>query len=153
METLEFLKRLFEYNRWANQQAIDALKENPSSKGLRALSHLVLAEKEWLLRALGKQDPLGQNFWQDLSFDQCEALNQENQRDLESTLNKLTEEGLDYTAEYKNSKGQEYSTPFRDLFTHVALHSTYHRGQIAAAIRADGGTPANTDFIIFVRQQ
>jgi uncharacterized damage-inducible protein DinB len=45
--------------------------------------------------------------------------------------------------------------PFRsqisDILLHVALHSSYHRGQIAAAVRAAGVTPVNTDFITFAR--
>jgi uncharacterized damage-inducible protein DinB len=32
------------------------------------------------------------------------------------------------------------------------MHSTYHRGQIAAAMRQAGATPAYTDFIHAVRQ-
>lgn len=32
------------------------------------------------------------------------------------------------------------------------MHSTYHRGQIAAAMRKAGATPAYTDFIHAVRQ-
>jgi uncharacterized damage-inducible protein DinB len=31
------------------------------------------------------------------------------------------------------------------------MHGTYHRGQIAAALRASGATPAVTDFIHAVR--
>ncbi len=32
------------------------------------------------------------------------------------------------------------------------MHGTYHRGQIAAALRAADITPPNTDFITFVRE-
>jgi len=39
-----------------------------------------------------------------------------------------------------------------DVLTHVVTHSGYHRGQIASAIRSDGGTPAYTDFIHAARQ-
>ena len=35
---------------------------------------------------------------------------------------------------------------------HVLMHSAYHRGQIAADMRAAGLTPAYTDFIHSVRQ-
>jgi uncharacterized damage-inducible protein DinB len=35
---------------------------------------------------------------------------------------------------------------------HVIMHSAYHRGQIAAEVRAAGLTPAYTDFIQSVRQ-
>jgi len=34
----------------------------------------------------------------------------------------------------------------------VALHGSYHRGQVAAAVRAAGGEPVNTDYITYVRE-
>jgi uncharacterized damage-inducible protein DinB len=39
-----------------------------------------------------------------------------------------------------------------DILTHVVAHSAYHRGQIAAAVRAAGGAPAYTDFIHAARR-
>jgi uncharacterized damage-inducible protein DinB len=33
----------------------------------------------------------------------------------------------------------------------VALHGSYHRGQIALLVRAGGSTPAPTDYIAFIR--
>jgi len=47
-------------------------------------------------------------------------------------------------------EGERYCA---DILTQVATHGAYHRGQIAKAIRRGGGTPADTDFIIFVREQ
>ena len=38
-----------------------------------------------------------------------------------------------------------------DILSHVVLHASYHRGQIASAMREAGGTPAYTDFIHAVR--
>ena len=35
---------------------------------------------------------------------------------------------------------------------HVIMYSVYHRGQIASNVRAEGLTPAYTDFIHAVRQ-
>jgi uncharacterized damage-inducible protein DinB len=46
----------------------------------------------------------------------------------------------------------EFQTPIKDLLMHVALHGSYHRGQIAQALRLAGGEPVNTDFITFVRE-
>ena len=124
MTMLKWLRRLCEYNAWANRLTIDSLKASPSTKALRALSHLVLAEKEWLLRVRANQDPGRQNFWQDLSFEECEVLNEENRGDIADLLNNLDEAGLDRFAEYQNSRGISFRTPLCDLLTHVALHST-----------------------------
>ena len=64
----------------------------------------------------------------------------------------LTEQGLQNEAVYRNSKGTEYRTPVADVLTHVFFHSHYHRGQVAAALRALGIDPPWTDFIVFVRR-
>jgi len=154
MESFEILHRLFEYNAWANQRLIEALKEPPnqSAKALRALTHLVFAEQEWLARLCAAKDSTGVNFWAELSLDECEVLNNQNQQAFIDLFGKLDELQFDSFAVYKNSKGNEFHTSFRDVLTHVALHSTYHRGQVAMAIRAEGGTPANTDFIIYQRE-
>ena len=76
----------------------------------------------------------------------------ENRRNYAALLSELTEGRLDRTADYKNSKGVPYSTSYRDILTHVLFHSAYHRGQVAAAVRAAGGTPAYTDYVAFVRE-
>jgi len=67
-------------------------------------------------------------------------------------LAKLGEADLAGTIEYRNSKGEQWQSTVADVLTHVLLHGSYHRGQIASAIRAAGGTPAYTDFIHATRQ-
>ena len=53
---------------------------------------------------------------------------------------------------YRNSKGEAWSSRKEDILMHVIMHSAYHRGQVATAMRAAGSTPAYTDFIHSVRQ-
>jgi uncharacterized damage-inducible protein DinB len=133
---------------------IKTLKDpgNQSPKALRALTHLIFAEQEWLSRLRAQKDSTGVNFWAELSLEECEALNTQNQQSFQTLFGELDEAQLDTLAVYKNSNGLEFHTPFRDVLTHVAMHSTYHRGQVASATRAEGGTPANTDFIIYQRE-
>ena len=59
---------------------------------------------------------------------------------------------LDDKVEYRNSKGETWSSRVEDVLTHVLFHSGYHRGQIALQMRASGIEPAYTDFIHAVRQ-
>jgi uncharacterized damage-inducible protein DinB len=58
---------------------------------------------------------------------------------------------LDGKVEYRNSKGEPWSSRVEDMLTHVLFHSAYHRGQIALQMRAAGNEPAYTDFIHAVR--
>jgi len=63
----------------------------------------------------------------------------------------LGEEGLSSIVKYSNFRGDEFKTPAAEILTHVTMHGTYHRGQMATAMRAEGHTPADTDFITFAR--
>jgi uncharacterized damage-inducible protein DinB len=38
-----------------------------------------------------------------------------------------------------------------DILLHVALHGSYHRGQVALLVREAANKPAPTDYIGFVR--
>jgi uncharacterized damage-inducible protein DinB len=149
---IETIRKLFAHDVWATTRIIELLKSTPghNQKALGLLAHLLLAEKIWLLRLQG-QDTVGVNKSPELSLAECESLANENQKAYTDFLDSLNEEALDSILTYKNLKGTEFSTPVRDILTHVALHGTYHRGQIATAVRAKGMTPVDTDFITFVR--
>ena len=70
----------------------------------------------------------------------------------QSYLSHLLPGSLDDKIEYRNSKGEPWSSRVEDVLTHVLFHSAYHRGQIALQMRASGTDPAYTDFIHAVRQ-
>ena len=52
---------------------------------------------------------------------------------------------------YRNAAGQEFATSMIDILSQVITHGPYHRGQIAKIVARSGGTPINTDFIMFTR--
>jgi uncharacterized damage-inducible protein DinB len=52
---------------------------------------------------------------------------------------------------YRNSAGEEFTSSLEDILTHVAMHGSYHRGQVAAWMRQSGETPTPTDYIAFAR--
>ena len=154
MNTLTILKQLLVYNDWANRLTLRALKQSVQdhSKALRAFTHLLIAEREWLLRLKENKDTSGFDFWQEFTLAEAETLAAENSGAYQELIESLTEDDLGSVAVYKNSKGIEYRTPFREILTHVFLHSAYHRGQVALAMREAGGVPAYTDYIAFVRE-
>ncbi|MDQ3803918.1 MAG: DinB family protein [Acidobacteriota bacterium] len=148
------LRQLLDYNRWANRLTFDSLRQSPGrdAKALRAFVHLLIAEREWLLRLKDDKDTTGFDFWPELSPAECETLMNETHAAYEALLDSFAEDDLARVASYKNSKGVAYRTSFRDILTHVAFHSAYHRGQVAMAVRAGGGEPAYTDYIAWVRE-
>lgn len=91
--------------------------------------------------------------WPELSWEECETLIEENDRDWTGFLGGLREEDLDREVIYVNSKGTEFNTPVRDILTHVLIHGGYHRGQIALAMRNAGAEPLVTDYIDWTRRR
>ena len=155
MESLQTLHLKLAYNDWANRRALESLRvmKSGSSRGSRALSHILLVEKLWLARlrreAIGKTPT---EFFPELALSECEALMDESRDGYQAYLKTLSEDQLDLVGDFQTIAGGKYRASTRDVLTHVAAHSMYHRGQVAMAIREDGGEPQQSDYILFVRE-
>lgn len=90
--------------------------------------------------------------WPDFSLEQCKLEIEELPKLWQQYLASLKEDSLSRSLNYKNTKGESWTNQRQDILMHVILHSAYHRGQIAADMRAAGLRPAYTDFIHGVRQ-
>ena len=143
-------RRLLEHDGWANVAALVAIREEPAPEKARAwLAHIIGAERLWIARL--RQEPPTMPVWPDLDLEACAAELTDLQGEWMRCLETLDEEGLEDGVAYRNTKGEFWTSTVVDILTHVVLHAAYHRGQIAAAIREAGGTPAYTDFIHAVR--
>ena len=151
METAEHLRDLYRYNDWANRRVIVAMKAAESEESLRILAHLLITEREYYNRLYGK-DSTGFDFWPTLSLEECGAMARENAESYEKLLRRFEEDGLDIRAKYRNSKGTPYENTYRELLTHVLMHSGIHRGNIVLKMREDGFEPPVTDYIIYLRE-
>lgn len=151
METVEHLRHLFAYNDWANRRIIVALKSAVSERSRHILAHLLTTEKEYYERLYGK-DSTGFDFWPDLSLADCGELARETADRYEKLLRRFDEDGLTLNARYKTSEGVEHENTFRELLTHVLLHSSIHRGNIMLNLREDGFEPPKIDYIIYLRE-
>jgi uncharacterized damage-inducible protein DinB len=145
-------RRLFRYDHWANEEVLNSLKaaKDAPSRSLGLLAHVLGAEYVWYSRLRRAPSPLA--IWPQLTVAECEhhvlAL-----RDVwEGYLNTLGPSGLTEVVSYTNTKGDVFNTGISDILMHIVMHSAYHRGQIASDMRANGNTPASTDFIHAVRQ-
>jgi uncharacterized damage-inducible protein DinB len=151
---LETIRQLLAYGGWANARILPALSSTSRhhQKALHLLAHLLVAERIWLLRLEG-EDTSTINKSPEFSGVECEDLANENQKEYTRLLGSLSEDDLHSLATYRNFKGAEFHTPIGEILMHVALHGTYHRGQIAIAMREEGGIPVDTDFITFSRER
>jgi uncharacterized damage-inducible protein DinB len=148
---LEQLRRMFEHAEWANSRVIAALERETSVGGdiAELFAHVLGAEEVWLSRLEGRPSALA--VWPTLSVSELSAAATATAAGYRAYLDRLTPDDLAREVAYTNSVGQAFQTPIVDILTHVAMHGSYHRGQVALRIRREGGTPAPTDFIAFVR--
>jgi uncharacterized damage-inducible protein DinB len=157
MDALEYYRRLFRYDRWANRLTLEVLSSrdapagDPVGRALKLLAHIVGAEWIWLERLNLPTE--GVAVWPELSCDQCGRQLEMLGNVWEGYLAGLAATDFDKTIEYTNSKGQPWRSRVEDVLMHVVMHSAYHRGQIALEMRAAGLNPAYTDFIQAVRTE
>jgi uncharacterized damage-inducible protein DinB len=143
-------RRLFAYDQWANQEVIKGLQKTAPPRSVKFIAHILAAERLWLERLKGQPQTLP--VWPDLTLAQCQAQAGELPPLWKGYLDENAKTGLSRPIQYKNSKGEPWNSVISDILMHVIMHSAYHRGQIAADMRAAGATPAYTDFIHAVRQ-
>ena len=145
------LYKLWLYNDWANQLLFDALKSQweaipVSCKHL--LCHMINAQSIWASRITGSAAIV--SVWQDHSLADCVK----HHRLSSSALSELVAEendGQQIMVNYTNTQNESYSNSQFDILLHIFNHATYHRAQIATAMRNNGHEPINTDYITFAR--
>lgn len=150
-DTVQVLQRLFIHLAWADERALAAVRAAPTADPrLRELyAHILGAEHNWLCRMSGV--PPRVSVWPGLTIEECETLARDNHTELHGIVNELSRTQLDRAVTYRNSAGLEFTSTVEDILLHVALHGTYHRGQIAMGLRAGGFTPQATDYIAWRR--
>ena len=150
------------YHRWATERVLDVINQMPAEllvqdlKGSFAgiydtLKHIYQADAVWWDRLAGR--PTG-------GFDAYEAPGCTWElKDAWLALHDkmidwaagLTEDEWNRELSYKTMAGVAMVSPIWQMILHIVNHGTYHRGQLAVAIKAAGGTAPTTDFIAWVR--
>ena len=143
---------MFAYDHWANRECLRVMRESAfaGNDATKRIAHILSAEKLWLERM--RREPQSLPVWPSSTIDECEAWAHEMDSAWRNYLKHLAPDGLSVQVEYRNTKGEVWSSRVEDVLTHVVMHSAYHRGQIALEMRAAGVEPAYTDFIHAVRQ-
>ena len=152
MNKREHFLTMFNYDHWANRECLDALRaaDPPPAKVLRLLAHTLSAQKLWLERMQGVHQSVA--VWPASTLADCSALADEMESSWKQYLTSLSPADFDNKVDYRNSKGELWSSGVEDILTHVLIHSAHHRGQVALEMRAAGFQPAYIDFIYGVRQ-
>ena len=147
---INLIKRLFEYDNWAIERELNSLERANDPEALKMLGHVLAAKRIWLVRLNGEDSSAVATF-PNVTLSECRKLAAELAMGFAGQLASLEAGTFTEAITYKNTKGEEFTTPVVDVLAHVAFHGAYHRGQIALLLRQGGDQAVNTDYITFTR--
>ncbi len=147
----EYFTKLLDHMEWADKRALESLRSmsNPPPQAVELMAHVLGAERVWLSRVEGTTSPIA--VWPKLTLDEADRVLAENAGGYRRMLAKLSSDGLQRPITYRTSAGDQFTSTIEDILTQVVTHGCYHRGQIAAQVRASGGNPNPTDYIAYIR--
>ena len=149
----QYLNKLAHYDAWANEQVLATVRAlgRTDERVETLVGHLVQAKRIWLGRIDNTPDGQLPPAQPRINVDEATRLLAITDARLIAITGALTTAGPGHLVYYRTSKGVAYQTPLVDVIVHLVNHATYHRGQIATAVKNSGGTPAVTDYIAWVR--
>lgn len=149
--SVEYFTKLFDHMEWADKRALESLRamSAPPPNAVSLIAHILGAERVWLSRVEGVPSPIA--VWPQLDLDEAERVLDENIRGYRRVLSQRSSAAMQEPITYRNSAGERFTSTVEDIFTQVVTHGSYHRGQIAAQVRAAGGNPNPTDYIAYIR--
>jgi uncharacterized damage-inducible protein DinB len=145
------LPKLIDHLEWADTRALGALRA-ASDAPLRVrgiYAHILGSEHTWVSRIEGREPTVA--IWRTLDDAQLARTSAENVAAFRRILDGATDVELTRIVAYKTSAGHPYKSTVEDILLHVALHGSYHRGQLAILLRQNGSEPVATDYILFSR--
>jgi uncharacterized damage-inducible protein DinB len=144
--TSDDLLSLLAYDAWANLETARSLREGDDPTALKLMAHVVGAQRVWLARIGGERSPLP--VWPELAL--AEII-QHLEEILPAWRSILGRTPAEHRVAYTTVRGEPFENSVEEIALHVVLHSSYHRGQANASLRAAGGQPAVVDYIHAVR--
>ncbi len=156
--------RLFEYGEWASHRFLDALGPLPAEDYVRDLKgshggihgtlvHTYGAEQIWHERFCGSSPTSLPSEEQLTDLAALCARWTALEAERRSWLDSLAPDAGERVIEYRNFKGEPFSSRLWPLVQHVANHGSYHRGQVAVFLRQLGLKPPTTDLVAFDRER
>jgi uncharacterized damage-inducible protein DinB len=153
---------LYQYNQWANAKILNtaanitqeqflAPADFPHGSLRGTLVHALFAEWIWRKRWEGTS-PTAR--FDPTEFPMIESLQKrwaEEERQLMDFVAGLTDERLNSTFSYTDTKGRPFTRIVWHAMAHVVNHGTQHRAEAAALLTEFGHSPGDIDLIIFLK--
>jgi uncharacterized damage-inducible protein DinB len=150
------------YNTWASQRLLEAAAAltpeqrghdfGSAYKGIQGtLTHVFRSERTWLRRIDESAAPDLPSGPEDDDWEVLVARWPRVQQAWQNWAATLSDSDSNRVINYVDMKGNPWSNPVWHIVLHAVNHSTHHRGQVSAFLRATQIVPPSLDFIAFVR--
>ena len=153
---LSMIDELIRHKWWANASLLHATEQCPAAAADEELRkmfhHILVSNRFWLFTILGlpfvreEEMQIPANLsgvierYKETARLESEWLSKTNESDLERTLETRTSRlGIDVSA--------------RQAILQICMHSHGHRSQCATRLRALGGIPPGTDYVLWIKDQ
>jgi uncharacterized damage-inducible protein DinB len=158
------LQILFEYNDWANSRILDAAKQLSQEEFIErrslvwgslrgTLVHGLGAEIVWRQRCQFGATPTSLPPETDFpTFADLRARWREEAQAMHAYVAGLSEEQVNSTIRYRNTKGVELESILWQILVHVVNHGTQHRAETAHVLTELGHSPGDIDLILYLRR-
>jgi len=163
--SIELIRRLYDYHRWANRCLFDvtiALGDELAARQVGTqfsyptlggmFRHLCGADALWLNRWKGTSPARPPGPHSPL-LPELRPLWDAVEREQEAFLAGMTESDLVRIIEYRSPEGQSFRLPLGPLLHHVVNHATHHRSEIATMLTMVSGSPPDTGIAAYERQR
>lgn len=153
-----FLRGHLAYHSWANRKLVEAarhlsLEDRTRDFGtsdrnvLGTLVHIFAADRVWIGRVEGNPPARFIDPERDLHFSVLE-------HDWPVVEQRWSDLALppDAAIEYRDIRGNAYTSPLWQIVVHLVNHGSHHRGQVSGFLRAMGHVPPPLDLIRYYRE-
>ena len=148
MKMKNYYKTLFEHEHWANLKVLENMicaSELPQ-QSIEIFSHIIAAQRIWLDRINGNITEL--KVWEVFDTEIMLELLEINYTD----INKIVDnQDLGQLIAYQNTEGFHFTNTISQIFTHLTLHASYHRGQVVILLKPFVSSLSTTDYIFYIR--
>lgn len=157
------IQLLYRYNTWANKRILDTTAKVSNDQfvapdsyphgGLRGtLTHILFAEWIWRKRWEGTSPTERIKPDEFPTLDALRARWEEEEKALNAFVANLTDEKLNTTFRYMNTRGEPLENILWHVMAHLVNHGTQHRSEAAAMLTGLGHSPGDIDLVVFLRE-
>ncbi len=152
---IEMFQSLFAHLAWSDSAILKAVAAHEGAAAdeeiRKWLNHIVMVQRFFL--SLSQQRPfdMQRQGQAALTMSEMEQRFQEAHADGAAFAARLNEAELARTIEFPVPAWKHFHPTVRDGLMQAIMHSEHHRAQVATRLRALGGAPPMTDYILWVR--